>query len=146
MLDHELLVPDLRAGLVPHIAATRAEPIDYDVLTSQVVGPHISQLIELAPDKHEMVGLIVDRLTTDLPPYCSKYFPMQVARSAYLPLWHKGNYQKLNASWCKNNPNTDDCSGWSSVDCSVALGWATCLYCGHNLRSMCGVSRVMNGH
>ena len=73
--DHEALVRDLRAGLVPHIAATRAaEPIDYDVLTeqlSQAVKPHISQLIDLASDKRETAGLIVDRLIPVLP----KIFP-----------------------------------------------------------------------
>src|SRR6266702_383311 len=72
--DHEALVHDLRAGLVPHIAATRAEPIDYDVLTeqlSQAVKPHISQLIDLASDKRETAGLIVDRLIPVLP----KIFP-----------------------------------------------------------------------
>ena len=76
-LDHEALVRDLRAGLVPHIAAaTRAaEPIDYDVLTaqlSQAVKPHISQLIDLASDKRETAGLIVDRLIPVLP----KIFPV----------------------------------------------------------------------
>jgi hypothetical protein len=76
-LDHEALVRDLRAGLVPHIAAaTRAtEPIDYDVLTqqlSQAVKPHISQLIDLASDKRETAGLIVDRLIPVLP----KLFPV----------------------------------------------------------------------
>ncbi|KAH8981991.1 hypothetical protein EDB86DRAFT_3106937 [Lactarius hatsudake] len=69
-MDHEALVRDLRAGLVPHIAATRAEPIDYDMLTeqlSQAVKPHISQLIDLASDKRETAGLIVDRLVPMLP-------------------------------------------------------------------------------
>jgi hypothetical protein len=33
---HETLVRDLRAALVPHIAATRAEPLDYDLLTEQL--------------------------------------------------------------------------------------------------------------
>ena len=73
-IDHEGLVRDLRAGLVPHIDATRAEPIDYDVLTeqlSQAVKPHISQLIDLASDKRETAGLIVDRLIPVLP----KLFP-----------------------------------------------------------------------
>ncbi|KAF8257860.1 hypothetical protein EI94DRAFT_1692001 [Lactarius quietus] len=73
-VDHEALVRDLRAGLVSHIAATRAEPIDYDVLTeqlSQAVKPHISQLIDLASDKRETAGLIVDRLIPVLP----KIFP-----------------------------------------------------------------------
>jgi hypothetical protein len=79
-VDHEALVRDLRAGLVPHIAAaTRAtEPIDYDVLTqqlSQAVKPHISQLIDLASDKRETAGLIVDRLIPVLP----KLFPVAAA-------------------------------------------------------------------
>ncbi|KAH9067004.1 hypothetical protein EDB83DRAFT_2542288 [Lactarius deliciosus] len=69
-MDHEALVRDLRAGLVPHIAATRAEPIDYDMLTdqlSQAVKPHITQLIDLASDKRETASLIVDRLVPMLP-------------------------------------------------------------------------------
>jgi hypothetical protein len=79
-VDHEALVRDLRAGLVPHIAAaTRAtEPVDYDVLTeqlSQAVKPHISQLIDLASDKRETAGLIVDRLIPVLP----KLFPVAAA-------------------------------------------------------------------
>jgi hypothetical protein len=67
-IDHEGLVRDLRAGLVPH------EPIDYDMLTtqlSQAVKPHISQLIDLASDKRETASLIVDRLVPILP----KLFP-----------------------------------------------------------------------
>ena len=60
---------------VPHIAATRAEPIDYDVLMEQLspaVKTHISQLIDLASDKRETAGLIVDRLIPVLP----KIFPL----------------------------------------------------------------------
>ncbi|KAH9992519.1 hypothetical protein BJV74DRAFT_962454 [Russula compacta] len=69
-VDHEALVRELHAVLVPHIAATRAEPIDYELLTeqlSQAVKPHISQLIDLASDKRETAGLIVDRLIPVLP-------------------------------------------------------------------------------
>jgi hypothetical protein len=64
-IDHEALVRDLRAGLVPHIAATRAEPLDYDLLTeqlSQAVKPHISRLISLASDKRETAAFLVDKL------------------------------------------------------------------------------------
>jgi hypothetical protein len=64
-IDHEALVHDLRAGLVPHIAATRIEPLDYDLLTdqlSQAVKPHISQLISLASDKRETAAFLVDKL------------------------------------------------------------------------------------
>ena len=69
-VDHEALVRELHAVLVPHIMATRAEPIDYELLTeqlSQAVKPHISQLIDLASDKRETAGLIVDRLIPVLP-------------------------------------------------------------------------------
>jgi hypothetical protein len=66
-VDHEALVRELHAVLVPHIVA---EPIDYELLTeqlSQAVKPHISQLIDLASDKRETAGLIVDRLIPVLP-------------------------------------------------------------------------------
>lgn len=69
-VDHEALVRELHAVLVPHIVATRAEPVDYELLTeqlSQAVKPHISQLIDLASDKQETAGLIVDRLIPVLP-------------------------------------------------------------------------------
>jgi len=68
--DHEALVRELHAALVPHIAALRTEPIDYELLTgqlSQAVKPHISQLIDLASDKRETAGLIVERLIPVLP-------------------------------------------------------------------------------
>ena len=69
-INHEALVHELRAVLVPHISALRSEPIDYELLTeqlSQAVKPHISQLIDLASDKRETAGLIVDRLIPVLP-------------------------------------------------------------------------------
>lgn len=69
-IDHEALAHELRAVLVPHISALRSEPIDYELLTeqlSQAVKPHISQLIDLASDKRETAGLIVDRLIPVLP-------------------------------------------------------------------------------
>ena len=69
-INHEALVHELRAGLLPHISALRSEPIDYELLTeqlSQAVKPHISQLIDLASDKRETAGLIVDRLIPVLP-------------------------------------------------------------------------------
>jgi hypothetical protein len=76
-IDHETLVHDLRTALVPHIAATRAEPLDYDLLTeqlSQEIKPHISNLIGLASDKRETAGFLVDRLIPSLqkifPPAC----------------------------------------------------------------------------
>ena len=76
-IDHEALVHDLRTALVPHIAATRAEPLDYDLLTeqlSQAIKPHLSNLIDLASDKRETAGFLVDRLIPSLqkifPPAC----------------------------------------------------------------------------
>ena len=68
--NHEHLFQDLFQKLLPHIAALRAEPVDYDILTArlaQAVKPNISQLIDLASDKRETAGLIVDRLVPILP-------------------------------------------------------------------------------
>ncbi|TCD62819.1 hypothetical protein EIP91_006385 [Steccherinum ochraceum] len=69
-LDREAVVLDVIAGLTPHLAAMRSEPIDYEGLTmqlTQAVKPHISQLIDLASDKRETASLIVDRLIPILP-------------------------------------------------------------------------------
>ena len=75
--DHEALVHDLRTALIPHIAATRAEPLDYDLLTeqlSQAIKPHISNLIDLASDKRETADFLVDSLIPSIqklfPPAC----------------------------------------------------------------------------
>lgn len=68
--DREGLVRELLSALLPHISVLRAEPIDYETLTNQLtqaVKPHISQLIDLASDKRETAGLIVDRLVPILP-------------------------------------------------------------------------------
>ncbi|KAI0318178.1 hypothetical protein OF83DRAFT_57011 [Amylostereum chailletii] len=68
--ERDGLVRELMNGLVPHLAALRAEPIDYEGLTdklTQAVKPHISQLIDLASDKRETAGLIVDKLIPILP-------------------------------------------------------------------------------
>ncbi|THH17190.1 hypothetical protein EW146_g3571 [Bondarzewia mesenterica] len=69
-LDREALVHDLMSALLPSLSALRSEPIDYEGLTTQLtqaVKPHISQLIDLAADKRETAGLIVDRLIPILP-------------------------------------------------------------------------------
>ena len=69
-VDHEALVHELRTVLVPYMSSLRSEPVDYELLTeqlSQAVKPHISQLIDLASDKQETAGLIVDRLIPVLP-------------------------------------------------------------------------------
>ncbi len=67
--DHEALVHELHATLMPHIMAMCSEPVDYELLTeqlSQAVKHHISQLIDLVSDKWEMAGLI-ERLIPMLP-------------------------------------------------------------------------------
>jgi len=56
---------------VHHIATTRAEPIDHDPLMVQLSQAAISQLMDLAWDEREMVGLIVNKLIPALP----KIFP-----------------------------------------------------------------------
>ncbi|KZT24681.1 hypothetical protein NEOLEDRAFT_1093966 [Neolentinus lepideus HHB14362 ss-1] len=69
-LDRESLVRDIVTVLSPQLASLRSEPIDYEGLTtqlSQAVKPHIAQLIDLASDKRETAGLIVDRLLPLLP-------------------------------------------------------------------------------
>ncbi|KAI0735960.1 hypothetical protein C8Q76DRAFT_668735 [Earliella scabrosa] len=68
--NHEHLFQELFQKLMPHIAALRPEPVDYDIVTArlaQAVKPNISQLIDLASDKRETAGLIVDRLVPILP-------------------------------------------------------------------------------
>lgn len=74
--ERENIVRDMLAAFTPHLAAIRHDPIDYDALTaqlSQAVKPHISQLIDLASDKRETAGLIVDSLI----PMLSKMYPPQ---------------------------------------------------------------------
>ena len=68
--DREGIVADIVSALSPQLASLRADPIDYEGLTaqlSQAVKPHISQLIDLASDKRETAGLIVDKLVPLLP-------------------------------------------------------------------------------
>ena len=75
MADREGLVMDILSGLTPHLAAIRSEPIDYEGLTaqlSQAVKPHISQLIDLASDKRETAGLIVEQLMPVLQSFASE--------------------------------------------------------------------------
>jgi hypothetical protein len=61
----EGLVGELVSVLTPVITSLRSDSVDYEYLTnllSQAVKPHISQLIDLASDKRETAGLIVERL------------------------------------------------------------------------------------
>ncbi|KAF8168344.1 hypothetical protein B0H34DRAFT_685136 [Crassisporium funariophilum] len=63
--ERDLIVDKLVTVLTPMMHSIRAEPIDYEFLTrelTQAVKPHISQLIDLASDKRETAGLIVDRI------------------------------------------------------------------------------------
>uniref|UniRef100_A0A0W0F9R9 Uncharacterized protein n=1 Tax=Moniliophthora roreri TaxID=221103 RepID=A0A0W0F9R9_MONRR len=56
--------------LSPVLSSLQPEVVDYDYLTgklSQAVKPHISQIIDLASDKRETAGLIVDRLLPLMP-------------------------------------------------------------------------------
>ncbi|KAG6841541.1 hypothetical protein C0991_009906 [Blastosporella zonata] len=68
--ERDIIVDNLVTVLTPLMASLRAEPIDYEFLTSeltQAVKPHISQLIDLASDKQETAGLIIERLVPMLP-------------------------------------------------------------------------------
>ena len=65
LVDSGTIVNEILNALNPHLASMRPVPIDYDVLTSQLsqaVKPNISQLIDLASDKRETAGLILDQL------------------------------------------------------------------------------------
>ncbi|KAG2069850.1 hypothetical protein BDR04DRAFT_1231999 [Suillus decipiens] len=64
------LIGDIMAALKPTFKALRPEAVDYNVLTaqlSQAVKPNIEQLIDLAADKRETAGLIVDSIIPLLP-------------------------------------------------------------------------------
>ncbi|KAI0693660.1 hypothetical protein BC835DRAFT_1352949 [Cytidiella melzeri] len=68
--ERDTIVHDILSALGPAFASIRPEAIDYDGLTaqlSQAVKPHIAQLIDLASDKRETAGLIVERLLPILP-------------------------------------------------------------------------------
>lgn len=63
-------IEEILTALGPHLKALRQETVDYDVLTarlSQAVKPNIEQLIDLAADKRETAGLIVESLLPMLP-------------------------------------------------------------------------------
>lgn len=65
--DYELIAEKMTSLLAPIM---RQESIDYEFLThqlTQAVKPHITQLIDLASDKKETAGLIVDRIVPLLP-------------------------------------------------------------------------------
>ncbi|KAJ3556404.1 hypothetical protein NP233_g11986 [Leucocoprinus birnbaumii] len=63
--ERDALVDKLVNVLSPMLSSIRNEPLDYDFLTNQLaeaVKPHITQLIDLASDKRETAGLIVESL------------------------------------------------------------------------------------
>ena len=69
------VVDEILGVLTPLVHSLRSEPIDYDFLTrelTQAVKPHISQLIDLASDKRETAGMIVDQLLPALLSAISK--------------------------------------------------------------------------
>jgi hypothetical protein len=68
--ERDALVDKLANALSPMIASIGHEPLDYDLLTSQLtqaVKPHITQLIDLASDKRETATLIIESLLPLLP-------------------------------------------------------------------------------
>ncbi|KAJ7139475.1 hypothetical protein C8R44DRAFT_305218 [Mycena epipterygia] len=68
--ERDSMVDALMSSLAPVLNSLHPEVVDYDYLTdklTQAVKPHISQLIDLASDKSETAGLIVDRILPLLP-------------------------------------------------------------------------------
>lgn len=68
--ERDALMEQLVSVLNPMLTSMQTDPIDYEFLTTrltQAVKPHISQLIDLASDKRETAGLIVDRILPLLP-------------------------------------------------------------------------------
>ncbi|KAJ7171787.1 hypothetical protein C8R43DRAFT_979410 [Mycena crocata] len=68
--ERDSIVDALMSALAPVLNSLHPEAVDYDYLTdklTQAVKPHISQLIDLASDKRETAGLIVDRIIPLLP-------------------------------------------------------------------------------
>jgi hypothetical protein len=77
--DGDTLVDKLLSKLGPILASLRSDPVDYEYLTAQLtqaVKPHISQLIDLASDKRETAGLIVDKILPLLPRSTTPAFDM----------------------------------------------------------------------
>ncbi|KAH0838729.1 hypothetical protein J3R83DRAFT_7083 [Lanmaoa asiatica] len=68
--EKSMFIEEILTALSPHLKALHPETVDYDVLTarlSQAVKPNIEQLIDLAADKRETAGLIVESLLPMLP-------------------------------------------------------------------------------
>ncbi|KAJ3721404.1 hypothetical protein DFJ43DRAFT_1158596 [Lentinula guzmanii] len=74
--EHDQLVDAIVSALNPAFNAIRPEVVDYEFLTgklTQAVKPHISQIIDLASDKRETAGLIIDRLLPVLLPILQQF-------------------------------------------------------------------------
>lgn len=81
--EKNAFIEEILAALGPHLTALRQEAVDYDVLTarlSQAVKPNIEQLIDLAADKRETAGLIVESLLPMLPSPSSLDTTMVIAQ------------------------------------------------------------------
>jgi hypothetical protein len=68
--EKNTFIEEILTALSPHLNALRPETVDYDTLTarlSQAVKPNIAQLIDLAADKRETAGLIMESLIPMLP-------------------------------------------------------------------------------
>ncbi|KAF9242374.1 hypothetical protein BU15DRAFT_86932 [Melanogaster broomeanus] len=68
--ERDSFIEEIVNAFNPHLNALRPEIVDYDMLTarlSQAVKPNIEQLIDLAADKRETAGLIVESLLPLLP-------------------------------------------------------------------------------
>lgn len=68
--ERDSLIEEIITALVPRLNALHQEPVDYNLLTAQLseaVKPNIEQLIDLAADKRETAGLIVNSILPLLP-------------------------------------------------------------------------------
>ncbi|KAJ7037434.1 hypothetical protein C8F04DRAFT_1035710 [Mycena alexandri] len=68
--ERDSMVDALMSALAPTLRSLHPEAVNYDYLTeklTQAVKPHISQLIDLASDKRETAGMIVDSILPLLP-------------------------------------------------------------------------------
>lgn len=68
--ERDSFVEEIMTALTPRLNALRQEPVDYHLLTAQLseaVKPNIEQLIDLAADKRETAGLIVNSILPLLP-------------------------------------------------------------------------------
>jgi len=68
--ERDSFIEEVMTAITPLLSAMRSEPVDYNILTAQLseaVKPNIEQLIDLAGDKRETAGLIVNSILPLLP-------------------------------------------------------------------------------